>query len=96
MAREDQSNIIVTCRDCANNMYPNKGKFDVKVGDSVKIVFKGENGTESMWVIVKKVNGDVFEGILNNDPVLINGISCGDKVIFSKDEVCGRIRGQIW
>lgn len=92
MVKEDQSNIFVTCADCSEKLYPNKGNFDIKVGDSVKIPFVGEDAREFMWVNVKKVAGDMFEGILDNDPVFITGIACGDKVTFAKEDVCERIR----
>lgn len=92
MVEEDPSNIIVTCTDCAEKMYPNKGNFDIKVGDSVKIHFEEEHAGEFMWVKVEKINGDIFEGILNNDPVLMNNVCYGDRVMFTKEEVCDRIR----
>lgn len=87
MVREDPNNIIVACKDCSEKMYPNKGNFDIKVGNYVKIHFEEEHAGEFMWVKVKKVNGDMFEGILNNVPVLVEGISYGDKVTFAKDDV---------
>lgn len=92
MAREDPSNIFLTRKDCSEKMYPNKGNFDIKVGDYAKIHFEREDTGEYMWVEVKKVNGDAFEGILGNDPVLIEGVKYGDTVTFTKDEVCDRLR----
>ena len=92
MVSEDPGNIIITCKDCADRMYINKGNFDIKVGDFVKLRFDEGYGEEYMWVIVKKQNGDLFEGILDNDPVIMTNMKCGDKVIFDKNEVVDRIR----
>ena len=92
MAREDPSNILLVCKDCSEKMYPNKGNFDIKIGDFVKIHFEREDAGEYMWVEVKKLNGKTFEGTLENDPFLIEDIKHGDIVTFTKDEVCERLR----
>lgn len=87
MVEEDQSNILMVCRECSKSMYSNKGRFDVKIGNFAKIKFSDENGNEYMWVRVEKANGDKFEGVLDNDPVLVKYVSCGDNVQFRKEDV---------
>lgn len=86
---ENETNIVLTCRECSDEMYPNKGKFDVKVGEFAKIRFEAENGltSESMWIKVTKVNGDELEGVLDNDPIFIKSVKYGDIVKFKKEGV---------
>ena len=50
---------------------------DIDVGQWVKLIFKGKEGTERMWV---KVTGGLV-GTLDNDPVLLP-LSHGDTVTF--------------
>lgn len=95
MVRENSDNMIVTCKNCSEQMYPNKGNFDIKIGDYIKIRFEEEDKGEYMWVKVKNIDGDKYEGDLDNDPVLIRNISYGDRVKFTKDDVCDRIRDYI-
>lgn len=96
MTDEDPENIIMMCEDCAKNMYPNKGSFDPIVGDYVKMKFYGKKGNEYMWVNVTHIdviNADTtdddykFEGVLNNDPILVKGMKCGDKIRFRKEDI---------
>ncbi len=86
---ENEANIVLTCKECSDEMYPNKGKFDVKVGEFAKIRFEAENSltSESMWIKVTKVNGDELEGVLDNDPIFIKSVKCGDIVTFKKEDV---------
>ena len=92
MVTEDLSNIILICKDCHDQMYPDKGKLDVGIGNYVKIGFKGKYSNEYMWAKVTWGNGNEFEGILDNDPVIIEKLKCGDNVKFSKDDVCDIMR----
>jgi hypothetical protein len=93
---ENPANIIYVCQDCGKDMYPNKGKLDAKVGDFVKLKFRGEKRNEYMWVEVKRVHVESasakddeynFEGVLSNDPVIVKDMKCGDKVIFRKEDI---------
>lgn len=70
----------------------NKGTFDIEVGDYAKIRFGGDSPGEYMWVKVTNVNGNKLEGTLDNDPVIVEDVKCGDIVIFGKEDVCDRIR----
>ena len=87
MTEEDPRNTIFVHRECYKNAHPDKGKFDVQVGNFVKIKFSDENGNEYMWVRVEKANGDKFEGVLDNDPTLVKYVNCGDNVQFNKEDV---------
>ena len=94
MVEEDPENIIMTCSDCIEKMYPNKGNFDPNVGDYVKMKFYGDKGNEYMWVkvahidLVETLDDDYkFEGTLDNDPVLVKDIKCGDRIRFRKEDI---------
>ena len=87
MVEEDLKNIQVVCRECIEERHPNRGKFDVHVGNLAKVRFTDADGTEYMWVEVEKENGDKFEGKLRNDPVLLWRLSFGDNVSFGKEDV---------
>lgn len=89
---ESIKNIAIVCGECMDKMFPNKGQFDIKVGQSVKLKFtniSAEIGDEYMWVEVTRVDkkNDKYEGILDNDPIIIKDIKYGDGVIFKKEDV---------
>jgi uncharacterized protein YegJ (DUF2314 family) len=86
----EPQNIKVACRECLEK---NKGVFDIEIGDYVKIRF-GEDDSqgEYMWIKVTNVSGDRCEGTLDNDPVIVENIKCGDIIIFWHGDVCERIR----
>lgn len=88
-ALESIGNLAITCSDCAEAMYPNKGKFSPKVGDIAKIAIPGDGdiNKEHVWVIVTRVNGDHYEGTMDNDPVFNTLVKYGDKVPFQKSEI---------
>lgn len=86
---EDPNNILYVCKDCIEKMYPNKGLLKVGVGEFAKIKFTDENGSEYMWVkvtVVDKEKGE-YEGILDNDPVIVECVKYGDNVSFKKDDI---------
>lgn len=89
MTKEDPGNTGMVCRDCAER---NKGTFEIKVGDYAKIRFGRDSPGEYMWVKVTDVNGDRLEGTLDNDPIILENMKCGDMIIFDKGDVCDRIR----
>lgn len=86
---EKQGNIIAVCRECSEKMYPNKGTFDVNVGNIAKLKFTDENGTEYMWVEVLKVDkeNNKYEGRLDNDPALVQCVKYSDNVSFGKEDI---------
>lgn len=86
---EDPQNVVMICKDCAEKMFPDKGTFDVKVGEFVKLKFTDKFGTEYMWVKAIKVDkeNNKYEGLLDNDPVLVRCVTYGDKVEFHKENV---------
>lgn len=82
-------NIILTCKECAEKMYPDKGTFDVRVGDFAKLKFTDGNRVEYMWVEVVKVDkeNNKYEGRVDNDPVLVQSVKYNEKVEFKKDDI---------
>ena len=71
-----------------------KERESVLIGDFVKCIFQGKEGSERMWVIVQKDLGALrYEGELDNDPVFINA-KCGDKVIFSPEHIAQIMEGK--
>jgi uncharacterized protein YegJ (DUF2314 family) len=89
MAEESPDNIRRVCKDC---MEKNKGTFDIEIGDYVKLRFGGIGPGEYMWVKVNNISGKKFVGTLDNDPVFLENVKCGDVVTFDKGDVCDRIR----
>lgn len=85
----ESENIRVMHRECLEK---NKGTFDIKIGDFTKIRFGMDGPGEFMWIKVTDAKGDRLEGILGNDPVILENIKCGDMIIFFKGDVCDRIR----
>ena len=86
----EPQNVRVACRECIEK---NKGTFDIEVGDYAKIRFGRDSPGEYMWVKVTNVNGDKIEGILDNDPGIVEDVRYGDIIIFWNGDVCNRIRG---
>lgn len=86
---EDMNNIVLTCKDCAEKMYPDKGKYNVNVGDFAKLKFTDGDRAEYMWVEVIKVdrNGNKYEGRLDNDPVLVLNVKYNEKIMFKKEDI---------
>ena len=86
---EDQKNIVLVCKECGSKMFPNKGTFDVNVGDIVKLKFTDSFGTEYMWVEVIKVDkyNNEYEGRLDNDPALVQCVVYNSNVEFKKEDI---------
>jgi uncharacterized protein YegJ (DUF2314 family) len=57
-------------------------------GDHVKLCFI-EKGTtpERMWVKIMSINGDNFQGILDNEPFGLDTINLGDIVLFNSKHI---------
>lgn len=95
MGNEDPKNVRFVCGECSEKMYPDKGTFDIDVGCFVKLKFTDDKlRNEYMWVEVIKADkeNNKYEGVLDNDPVLVDCIECGDDVEFQKEEVLGMMR----
>lgn len=86
---EDLDNVVLVCKECGEKMYPNKGTFDVHVGDFAKLKFTDKFGSEYMWVKVVKADkeNNKYEGCLDNDPVLVQYVKYDDKIEFKKDDI---------
>lgn len=86
---EDQKNIVMVCKECGEKMFPDKGTFDVNVGDFAKLKFTDSFGTEYMWVKAEKVDkeNNKYFGRLDNDPVIVQCVAYGDGVEFNKEDV---------
>jgi hypothetical protein len=60
----------------------------VRPGEIVKLIFEFDSDdpaaprAERMWVKVTQVQPDGFLGELDNDPLYINDLACGDRVAF--------------
>ncbi len=92
---EDSNNIMLVCKECAEDIFPNKGRFDVQIGDFVKLEFITESlSSEYMWVEVIKADkeNNKYEGRLDNDPVLVGNIKYNDKVKFRKEDILNVLR----
>jgi len=65
-----------------------------QVGEYVQLVFKEPGGTgERMWVCITAASGSGwYSGVLNNDPVSLHSIKCGDTVTFGAANIIKRMR----
>ena len=65
----------------------------MKPGDEVKLIFRFDSGNpeapsaERMWVEITKIAGRDFEGELDNEPVYITDLECGDPLTFSEKHI---------
>lgn len=63
---------------------------NLTIGSHVKVGFKSDNGTERMWVkLTNEVDGNTVNGVLDNDPVLVEDIECGDLIQFERKHIIG-------
>ena len=57
-------------------------------GSLVKLGFEEDgSGAERMWVEVKSIQDNVLEGVLDNDPTLIQSIKAGDSLSFRNENI---------
>lgn len=91
MNKESPYNIVTKCREHAPK--PDK-QFAEKspeffIDHFVKKAFTdpGIEGAEHMWVKVKRVVDGELEGRLDNDPVQVTNVKCGDIVRVRLDEI---------
>ena len=83
------SNITLVSKDFYQK---NIGKYkdyppDCFVGKFIKKAFIEGGQTEYMWVKIKKVMGGFLIGEVNNDPVTLESIKCGDIVKTKTEEI---------
>lgn len=87
---EPLSNIGLVCR----SHVPKPGKYsDINpsyfLNKIAKLGFPSPQGTEYMWVLVKRLgnHGTDLEGVLDNNPVYDVGYDYGDGVGFDVSEI---------
>ena len=85
--KEPHDNIIFTCKDCSDDMYPLKGKFSaetIKKARAAKFLFGNlddkDAALEHMWLCDLDVSGDIVTGKLDNDPVYVDNVILGQVV----------------
>lgn len=65
----------------------------LRVADEVKLIFRFDSddpdapNAERMWVAIKEISGTTFHGLLDNDPVHIQDLKCGDPVTFAAKHI---------
>ena len=70
-----------------------KEKLQLKVGDTIKLIFEFESdepdvsGAERMWVEITKIEKNILEWRLDNDPYEIKDLKCDDLIIFNYDHI---------
>ena len=64
----------------------------ISPSDHVKASFCDAVFTEHMWVLVQYVDGDCIIGTLDNDPVTLTLIKCGDRVDLQRKDVIDHMR----
>ena len=76
---------------------PDEERKNMKVGEYAKVSFQipqgfpGDPNVERMWVLIQKVTAPgEYEGILNNDPVIVP-MQDGDEVKFKWNNVIGTL-----
>lgn len=90
---EPLKNIRLVHESCSAKMRSNYSHIppDFIVGKYAKLAFKDDNGmyTEHMWIKVFQYDKgkELFSGVLDNDPVIVTHIICGDKITFSIDKI---------
>jgi uncharacterized protein YegJ (DUF2314 family) len=88
----EAGNIGIMHKDAAKERHAKWQKENkdtvIKVGDIVKKEFVQGKDTEHMWVgITKVIDKDHFEGTLDQDPLVIDFVKNGDKVLVNKADI---------
>lgn len=75
-------------------LIPSKEEIDnLEISSLVKLIFvmkqpqKDGCRAERMWVKITEKQGDIFEGVLNNDPYFLKTIKYGDKISFRRENI---------
>lgn len=68
--------------------------FQKKLGDGpiplnsfAKLMFTNNEFMEYMWVKIDKITGDDCVGVLDNDPVFLTNVKCGDVINFKRADI---------
>lgn len=91
---KENGNIIITCKDCSDqkllNFLNNNGiqellmAYETSKSLHIKSKFVQDDKVEYMWVkvtsFIEKDNECFMQGFLDNDPVSVNNVKCGDIV----------------
>lgn len=65
-----------------------KKPLDWYEGRCVKMAFQSaESDVEHMWVLITGRDGEKLVGTLDNDPVVVDGLKFGDKVVLSRTQI---------
>lgn len=65
-----------------------KKPLDWFIGRCVKIAFQSaDSRPEHMWVQVTGRDGHNLVGILDNDPVVVTHLRCGDRIVLSRVQI---------
>ena len=84
-------NVIPVHVDCAKERLEAWQKENkdlvLKPGMFVKKEFSNAGKTEHMWVIISEVRGSKIAGVLDNDPIFLENIKCGDRVVLDRSEI---------
>lgn len=102
-------NIRSVCNDCIDKKYTEfrekNGVLNLLISCSkskivfIKSKFVDNDEIEHMWVkvtsLVDKDNTIIIRGVLDNEPVLVNNVSCGDTVEISLDNICNFIADSV-
>lgn len=86
---EHPSNIQLVCDDHAPKADPSlvQAPLEQYIGKFLKKAFHHKDRTEHMWILIKGIDDGAFVGQLDNDPVIIRDLKCGDTVKILPTEV---------
>jgi len=85
---EPLSNVGMTCKKHAPKPMGYEGPLEDLIGKFVERGFTSKTGdTEHMWVKVVTVEDDVITGVLDNDPLFVDGLICGDETTVERGQI---------
>ena len=79
--------VYKSCGDERKRLWQKNNKDTVITTGYCKLAFEQDDMREHMWVKVIKSNKGLYQGILDNDPIYVSNINCGDKVIFEHEDI---------
>ena len=85
-----KNNIDMVCKSCGDErkqLWQKNNKNTVITTGYCKLTFEQDGMKEHMWVEVIKSHKGFYQGILDNYPICISNIDCGDKVIFEHEDI---------
>ena len=84
-----ERNVFFTCEECAEKLYPRKGKFinqEIQLASHVKICINDEGYKEHLWIEVIEVLENTVRGKIVNYPVIVR-VVFGQKITFNLSEI---------